>query len=284
MKQVLLFLFLCALSPSLVAQVDRPPLSPLQKIEQGIGFTEVEIIYSRPSRKGRTIFGKLVPYQKMWRTGANQNTRITFSQDVEIKGKHLAAGTYAIFTLPQIDSWEVFFYTETEDWGIPASFSEEKVALKFQTPVIALDHPVETLTINIEDLKESSANISIRWENTAIQIPVEFHFAKVMEALALKEFDRNAYDFHIAAVNYHERNLNLAQAKKWMEIAIDIRVQPHYLDYREYAVILAKMGDMEEAIKALDTSSKLAMLLDTDRAQTAIRLNKLSLKEWTKTK
>jgi len=129
MKKILLSLFVVALSTNITAQLKTPAPSPSSKIEQKVGLTDVTVEYSRPSMKGRAVFGNLVPYGKLWRTGANQNTKVTFSDDVTIDGKTLKKGTYAVYTKPGKDAWEVLFYSDTNNWGTPQNWDDAKVAV-----------------------------------------------------------------------------------------------------------------------------------------------------------
>ncbi len=267
------------LSISLCSQVRRPKKSFLQKVEQRVGLTDVKLEYYRPSMKGRVIFGGLEKYGELWRTGANKNTIITFSRDVEIANKKLNAGSYAIYTTPNTNSWDVIFYKDTNNWGIPKAWNTEKIALKVTTPVIKLNRDIETLTINIDNIKESSANLGIMWERTYVSVPIEFGFKDILEETTKKELRRNAVDFHIAAVNYHERNYDLEQAKAWMEKAIYLRESPSFWDYREYSVILSKLKQYKDAIKAAKYCIELSEKLG-DEGLNAIALSKKSIKEW----
>ena len=130
MKKIIALAFTLALFTSVNAQIQTPAPSPFTKIEQKVGLTDVTLEYSRPSAKGRKIFGDLVPFGKMWRTGANKNTIITFSDDVTVDRQTLKAGSYAIFVTPKQSSWDVIFYTDTENWGTPSEWDESKVAVK----------------------------------------------------------------------------------------------------------------------------------------------------------
>ena len=127
MKKVILSAALLFALTTMEAQVKTPQASPLSKVEQTVGLTNVEIEYSRPGSKGRTVFGELVPYGKLWRTGANANTTVAFSEDVTIDGKLLKKGKYALYTLPKADSWEVIFYNDTDNWGLPEKWDERQV-------------------------------------------------------------------------------------------------------------------------------------------------------------
>ena len=129
MKQLILFsnlLFglLCN------AQITAPKASPLAKTEQKVGLTDITIQYSRPGKKDRVVFGDVVPFGEIWRLGANENTKITASDELIFGKDTLKAGTYAIYAKPSTDKWEIFFYTETTNWGTPENWDEKKVALK----------------------------------------------------------------------------------------------------------------------------------------------------------
>ena len=128
-------------------------------LTQTVGLTEVSLEYSRPSMRGRTIFGDLVPFDKIWRTGANLRTKITFSDDVVIDGQTLKAGTYAIFTKPAAAAWDVYFYTETAGGGAPQEWDESKVAAKTTAEVFQMPMSIESFTMTIDDLSNSAATL-----------------------------------------------------------------------------------------------------------------------------
>lgn len=169
---------LCAFMTSLAieAQTEKPAPSPLSKLEQKVGLTDVTVEYSRPSMRGRTIFGDLVPYGQIWRTGANARTKITFSNDATVGGKTLKAGTYAIFTKPSQASWEVFFYSEHTGGGNPQSWDESKVVAKTTVQAHQISEAVETFTITIDDLKDDGATLGFLWAST--YVGVEFGVSK----------------------------------------------------------------------------------------------------------
>ena len=169
------------------AQIQAPQPSPFSKVEQKVGLTDVTIEYSRPGMRDREIFGNLVPFGEVWRTGANENTKITFSDDVEIGGKTLKKGTYAIFTKPGKESWEVMFYSDATNWGIPAKWDESKVALTATAEVSEFPLAMETFTILLNDLKNDSAVLSIVWENTMASLPIKFPTdAKTLASIGCK--------------------------------------------------------------------------------------------------
>ncbi|MCI2229625.1 DUF2911 domain-containing protein [Polaribacter sp. MSW13] len=174
MKKLLLSLFVVAITFTTTAQ-KKPKASPYSKIIQTVGFTDVTVEFSRPGMKGRAIFGDLVPYGKVWRTGANENTKITFSKDVTVGGKKLKAGTYALYTIPNKESWDVIFYSDATNWGNPKKWDESKVALKVSAQVQEMPVKIETFTITFDDLKNTSAALGLLWENVyvGVQFDVE---------------------------------------------------------------------------------------------------------------
>ena len=169
MKFKLLTFLMVAATLSIQAQIKTPAPSPSATISQAIGLTDVSVDYSRPAMRGRTIYGDLVPYGKVWRTGANMRTKISFSTDVTIGGKELKSGTYAILTVPNADSWDVIFYTEYAAGGAPAELDETKVALKTTVKTDSLPYEMESFTIGIGDLADpNSGMIYIMWAGTSV--------------------------------------------------------------------------------------------------------------------
>ena len=148
MKKISILLAFLLANFYVTAQVKTPQASPLAKIDQVVGLTNIQVEYSRPSAKGRIVYGELVPYGKNWRTGANDNTTVTFSQDVTINGKSLAKGKYALFTTPKADSWDIICYKDTDNWGLPENWMDEKIALKTSAKPESLNRLVETFTIS----------------------------------------------------------------------------------------------------------------------------------------
>ena len=136
MKKLALYLFVAAISYVSNAQIETPAPSPSQKIVQKVGLTDVTVDYSRPSMKGRKIFGGLETYGKVWRTGANENTKVTFSTDFTIDGKEMKKGTYALFTIPGKETWDIILYSDATNWGVPQKWEASKVAAKVRvTPL-----------------------------------------------------------------------------------------------------------------------------------------------------
>jgi hypothetical protein len=260
------------------AQINTPAPSPTQKIEQKVGLTDVTLEYSRPNMRGRTIFGDLVPYGETWRTGANANTKITFSDDVMVGGSTLKAGSYAIYTVPNKDSWDIIFYSDASNWGLPQTWDDSKVAAKVSSPVYPMPMNVETFTITFDDLSNTSAGIGILWENTYVSATVQVPTDKmVMSSIESAMAGPGANDYYAAAVYYLQEGKDMSKAQEWIDKAISMRDDSPYWMYRQKSLIHAKSGDKKGAITAAKKSLELA-----EKAKNAdfVALNKKSLKEW----
>lgn len=276
-KIVLLFTFLL-LTIGIQAQIKTPQPSPFQKIEQKVGLTDVTLEYSRPSMKGRTIFGGLVPYDIMWRTGANANTKITFSDEVEIGGKTLKAGSYAVYTKPGTTNWEVYFYSDANNWGTPEKWDESKVAAKVSVPAYPMPVVIETFTMTFDDLKNDAAVLGILWEKTYVGVPIKFNTDKAVTANIERVMNGPAAnDYYAAAVYYLETGKDINQAKTWIDKSLEMSKDPKYWQLRQKSLIYAKAGDKNGAIKAAKKSLELAK---AGGNADYVALNQKSLKEW----
>ncbi len=278
MKKLLLFLCTAGLMSAAQAQVQAPQPSPFTKVEQKVGLTDVTLEYSRPGMRDREIFGNLVPFGEVWRTGANENTKITFSDDVTIQGEELKAGTYAIYTIPKEDEWEVMFYKDASNWGNPAEWSEEKVALKATAEVMELPFEMETFTIMIDELKNDSAALNFVWANTVANL--QFEVPTEEKAMASIEKTMNgpgAGDYFAAATYYHDANKDLEQAYEWVNKSLEMGNPNAFWILRRKSLIAADLGKKEEAIAAAKKS-----LAEAEKAgnQDYVKMNKDSLKEW----
>ncbi|TSE08805.1 DUF2911 domain-containing protein [Aquimarina algiphila] len=277
MKKIVLFLSAALLSLGIEAQVKAPQPSPTSKIEQVIGLTDVAVEYSRPSMRGRAIFGNLVPYDKLWRTGANKNTQITFGDDVKVGGKELKKGTYAIFTKPGKETWEVIFYSDANNWGTPRKWDDTKVAAKTSVKANTIPMNVETFTIMFSDFKMDSAVMNFIWENTEAAITIETP-AKAQTVASIEKTMAGPTDGdHYQAATFYKETGDVAKAIEHIEKAISIRKEPAFWYHRQQSLIYAKGGDKAGAIKAAKTSLELA-----EKAGNAdyVKLNKDSLAEW----
>lgn len=236
--------------------ITPPPLSPPSTLKQKVGYTDIEIVYARPSMRGRKIFGAWEPYGEVWRTGANSATKITFSTPVRFGGKELPAGTYALFSVPGEKEWTIIFNKATGDWGAYAYKAENDV-LRVSAKPVKLPQPLETFTIDINDIKTESATLNLSWERVRVPVPFEFDvISKVNEQIetALKSgqpLDPMAY--FSAAVFHLENGLDLNKARGWIEEATK-GDNPRFFMLYHKARILAKLGDKAGATVAAKQS------------------------------
>ena len=273
------FLFLNFLFVGAYAQVTTPPASPRGKISQQLGLTQVEVDYSRPSARGRDIMGGLVRYGDIWRTGANKNTTVSFSDAVNVAGKPLAAGKYALYTRPSADQWEVYFYKKNNMGNASANWEADQVALAVVVQPVYFEPMVETFTISFSDLKSNGGTLNLIWEHTlvpiSLKVPTE---TKALESIEKTLSDEpKAGDYYQAAVYYLEENKDLKKAQGWMEKALDMREKPAYWMYRQYALILAKRNDKKAALKAVKKSLALA---EKAGNKDYVIMNKASIAAW----
>ena len=269
-------LSLCTLGAT--AQIKTPAPSPAAGLTQTVGLTDVKVDYSRPSMKGRTVFGNLVPYGKMWRTGANKNTIVSFSTDVTIGGGEVKAGEYAVFTKPSQNSWEVYFYSDTNNWGTPGKWDDSKVAAMVKVNVDKMPMPVETFTITVDDLTNNGAKLGILWENVYVGVPIGVPANNTVLASIDKVMNGPAAgDYYNAAVYLASTNQKLDDAKKYMDKAMSLTKEPAYWQLRQQSLLLAKTGDKKGAIKAAKASLEGAT---KNGNADYVKMNKDSLKEW----
>jgi hypothetical protein len=280
MKKLLLIAIAFTLSYAINAQVETPAPSPLSKLEQKVGLTDITVEYSRPGVKDRVIFGDLVPFGKKWRTGANYHTKITSSNDLTIDGKTLKAGTYAIFTKPDAESWDVYFYTDTEGGGVPQDWDDNKVALMTNAKVNSLPFSVESFTIDINNLRNSSATLHMIWDKNYVSIPFEVPTDDAVMASIEKTMNGpEPGDYFQAAVYYYDEGKDINKAVKWIDKAVKMTIDnPRFWVLRQQSLIHAKAGNIEGAIKAAKASLAKAEEAGNDDY---IKMNKESLAEWT---
>ncbi len=280
MKKALFVLAMIIASYAAEAQVKTPQASPKLTLTQVVGLTTVEIVYSRPSAKGRDVFNNLVPFGKLWRTGANENTTISFSDDVVIDGKTLPKGKYALYTTPRADNWEVIFYTKTDNWGNPETWDETKVALKTSAKSDHLDRFVESFTIGINNLDSNFANLELSWENTIVALKFEVPTAK----MAIASIDKvlagpGAGDYFSAAQYYLQSNGDLKTASTYVNKALELSKDKPFFYYRLKSLIQAKQGDKNGAIETAKISLSGA---EAAKNQDYVKMNKDSILEWSK--
>lgn len=264
-----------------IAQIELPAPSPTATFTQKVGLTEVTINYSRPSMKGRTIYGDLVPFDKLWRTGANMATKLTFADDVKIGGQDLKAGTYALFTIPGKDEWTIIFNTNYNQGGT-GRYKESEDALRIKAKPIAIDGEIETFQINLENIRPSSAVIELAWESTIVHIPLEVSIDDRIMASIEKSMTIGPGTYQAAASYYHQSGKDLNQALEWMSKAIEMHEENGrnvFWLYRQKSLIQADMENYNDAIATAKVSLEKATEASNDDY---IKMNKESIEAWSK--
>jgi hypothetical protein len=235
-------------------ELNIPRVSQRGSVTQRVGLTDITIAYHRPAVGGREIWGKTVPYGKVWRAGANENTTITFSDDVSVEGKPLAAGTYGLHTIPDKDQWTIIFSKNSTSWG-SFSYDEKEDALRVTTKPQAAES-FEVLTYVFDDVKPDSAVASLRWEKLAVPIHIGVDVKAVVlrsikhELRSVGGFTWAGYDE--AAQWCLDNNYNLEEALKWEDTSI--QNEDRFENWEGKSRILDAMGRKDEAAKALSAA------------------------------
>ena len=277
---IVVLLALCGLfTIEASAQIKTPSASPSESTEITVGLTKVNIAYSRPSMKGRTIFAAdgLVPFGKLWRTGANAATKLTFADAVKLGGAELAAGAYAVVTKPMEDKWDIMLFPyESGSWS---SYKEATPAATISANTAATGMDVETFTISVGNLSNTGASIYMMWENTMVALPLEVNVDERVEANIAKVMaGPSSRDYYLAASYYHDNNKDLAQALKWVEMANE-GDGARYWQLRREALIQADLNDYASAIATAKSSSDMASEAGN---MDYVRMNEKSIAEWSK--
>ena len=265
--------------PTTKLKITTPQPSPKATVEQRVGLTDVSVEYSRPGVRGRTIFGDLVPFGKTWRTGANSNTKVTFSSDVSIDGQTLNAGSYGLYTVPNENSWEIIFYSESDNSGVPRDWDDTKIVAKTSVEVYSMPMNVETFTITFDDVSSTSAVIGLLWEKTYVGIKFEVPTDKLVSETidAVMAASPEAGDYYNAAIYYRQQDIDIKKANEWMEKAMSLTEKPAFWQLRQQSLIYAKMGETEKAIAVAEKSLELSKEAGNEAY---IKMNTQSLAEW----
>ena len=257
MKRILLFAVAFSFLATSEAQLKTPAPSPAQTVKQEFGLSNVELSYSRPGVKGRKIFGDLVPYGKVWRTGANGATTLTFGDEVTIGGTKIPAGKYGLLTIPNKKNWTVIISKQT-DVTNPAAYKEESDLVRFSAPVLKVKDANETFAITFEDVKPTSMNLRISWADQAVEVPITTDIdSKVMASIS-EAMKSDKPPYFQAAMYYMDNGKDLNQAIEWFNKAAEENPKAFWVQHQR-ANCFAKLGKKEEAIKAATRSRELAV-------------------------
>jgi len=257
-KSFTLALSVLLVSNAFAQQLKVPAASPTQTVKQAFGISEITIEYSRPGVKGRVIFGEVVPFGKIWRTGANSTTKITFGDDVKIEGVDVKAGTYGFYTIPNTDSWEIMLYKDLTLGGNVANYKTENEVIRVKVKPATLANKVETFTMGLADLTSTSANIELTWENTKVAVSVVTEIdTKIMKTIE-STIVIDTRPFYQAASYYYENNKDLKQALEWTDKAIVANPKAYWIVLLK-AKIQLKLNDKKGAI----TTANLVLYMAT---------------------
>lgn len=251
-----LLLMTAVISHSFAQDMKLPALSPKSTIHQEFSTSFIEINYSRPSARGRNVFGDIINYGQVWRTGANAATTITFGEDVIIADKTVKAGKYSLYTIPGKDQWEVIINENTGNWGA-AGYDTEDDVVRLIVKTRSLKDAVQTFTINIENITFNSCAIELSWDKTKVAIPVKVNNEERIAAFIEKGVNQPAVPYNHAAGYYFETGKNLDKALEYVNKSIEQNPKAFYL-YHQKALIAQKMGNKEVALQAALKSIELS--------------------------
>ena len=282
MKLLNNFILLCVACITLQvnAQVTTPAPSPFGKVEQKVGLTDVTVEYSRPSAKGRVVFGDLVPFGEVWRAGANAVTKVTFSTDVKIGGSDLKAGSYALLITPNKDNWQLHFFNyDKSNWGTYVAEGAPAAAAVVSSKTTTLPMNVETWTIGVGNLSNHGAALNFIWEKTYAHVdftvPTD---AAVVASIEKTMAGPSANDYYSAASYYLAEGKDLKQALAWVNTSLE-KGGDRFWILRTKALIQAGLGDTAGAIETANKSTQLAQEAGNDEYP---RMNAKSIAEWSK--
>ncbi len=272
----------CITSFGINAQIVTPKLSPAAEVHQTVGLTNIVIEYSRPAKRGRTVFPDVVSMDEVWRTGANKNSTITVSDNLIFGKDTLKTGTYAIYTKPSSANWDIIFYSNHDNWGTPDTWNEGDVALSVKAKVTALHDEIESFTIAIDNVTTKDAVLSFAWDKT--KAAVKFTVATDETVLSSIERTMNgpsAGDYYNAADYYLAEKIELKKALVYIDKAIEMRGDQPFWMIRKKSLIQAELGDYKGAIETAKIS-----LAGAKKAEHAnyIRMNEASIEAWSKKK
>ena len=263
MKKIILSaLAITGLAMLSTAQVKMPAPSPTQTVKQEFGIGNIELTYSRPAAKGRKIFGDLVPYNKLWRTGANAATKIVFSEPVEIGGKKLDSGTYVLYTIPGMDSWDVIINKGLKNWGVDG-YKESEDVIRFKTEPVKNKKKVESFTMEFTDVTATTCSLEIKWQKTIVSIPIVANFLDKVRAQIDAAMKTEKKPYWQAAQFYNEYDKNLPLALQNVTKAIDGNKEAFWM-WIYKAKIQKEMGDNAGAMESSKKSMELAQAAKND--------------------
>jgi len=275
MKKIFILSLLALSLNSINAQISMPQPSPQGTITQKVGLNDVTIVYSRPSAKDRKIFGDLVPYGELWRTGANRSVKFTVSDSTTVGGKKIGKGDYSIFTIPNEKEWTIVI-NKAVDLSGTNGYKQEDDVVRFNVPV-QKNANTETFTFNFANLTNTSADVEIMWAEVKVAFKIEVTVDdKVMKNIETA-LNPTSNSYYQAGRYYYETERDSKQALEWVNKALELNGDRYWI-LRTKSLIQARMGDYKGAIETATKSKELAA---KDEDGSYVKMNEASIAEWT---
>jgi hypothetical protein len=262
MKHLLLAAALTLAAPAFAQDLKLPALSPTCRMSQDFSTSAIDLTYSRPSVRRRVIFGDVVPYGSVWRTGANSATRIKFGEDVTVGGQAIKAGEYALYTVPGKAEWEIILNKGTGNWGSMGYDKESDVA-RFKVRPSELSTPTQTFTMSFDNMTLNSTDLTMKWEYTKVTIPIVANNQQRLSASIDKAISQPSIPYFQAANYYYETSQNLDKAYEYVNKALEQNPKAYYM-WNLKAKIAKKMGNRQEAIEAANKTIETAKGTDAE--------------------
>jgi hypothetical protein len=262
------------------AQLQTPEPSPLGKVEQRIGLVDVSVEYSRPGKKGRVIFGDVVPFDQVWRTGANAATKITFSDDVNFGGAEVKKGTYAMLTKPGKKTWSVMLYPHNStNYGTYLESGVQPITVSTESVEMPKETDVESFMIGFDGMNNHGGTLYLLWERTYVPVEIKVNTDKAVEANIAKIMEGpQARDYYSAASYYYAEKKDMKKALEWINTSIEKGYERYWV-LRTKSLIQAELGDKKGAI---ETATKSLEMAKKDDDSAYIKMNEASIAEWKK--
>lgn len=238
------------------AQLKTPAPSPTQTIKQDFALSSIELSYSRPGMKGRKIFGDLVPFGKIWRTGANQATTLTFADDVTIGGVKVKAGKYGLLSIPEKKNWTLII-TKQLDVTSPDAYKQDQDVVRVEVKTMNMEESMETFTMQFANVKPGSTELNIIWDKTAVTLPITTDVETKVMAQIDQLINKDNRPYYNAAMYYMDNGKDLNQALAWFDKAVELQPAAFWMHHQR-ANCLAKLGKKDEAKASAEKSKALA--------------------------
>ena len=262
MKKLILATIIACTFFNVGAQLKTPAPSPTQTIKQDFGLSSIELAYSRPGVKGRKIFGDVVPFGNIWRTGANNATLITFGDEVTIGGTKVAAGKYGLLTIPEKNSWTIIISKQT-DVTSPSAYKQDMDVVRVPADVTKMKSAAESFTMQFANVKPTSCELQIMWDKSTVSLPIATEIDTKILASITNAMKGEKPPYFQAAVYYMDNGKDLNQALAWFNKAVEAQPDAFWIQH-QWANCLAKLGQKNEAKTAALKSKELAIAAKND--------------------